>query len=157
MQKIIVLTIICFIVYMGGCSSKNIFDSGCIRGYTSDANDPFHLLKTADCFRIGPIGYGADTSPEKIALVKIMNQSDSYVVLEKLFYQASPAGQLYALAGLRLVDKTKYEKLLMQIKHRNREISSQLGCIVQEEPIGNIVEDIERGEFDADIQQEFQR
>jgi hypothetical protein len=126
--------------------------SGCARWDNVDSMGAFRLLEKSQCFRLYPVGVAAAVPPEEIALCRLMKQDDASAVLEKLYLKTSSAGRLYALLGLRFVDRTKYEKLLPEMKNDLHEVDTQGGCIVYKEPVQMIIESMEAGNYDAEIQ-----
>ena len=136
-----------------GCDPvKRWAEPNCDRWDNADTVNPFELLKISGCFRIGGVGVAAATPPEQIALGRLMEQKDASVTLEKLFSEGSPASQLYALLGLRFIDRAKYEELVTKVKQNTLEIETQGGCIISHETVQQIIKSIEAGNFDIHIQ-----
>ena len=123
--------------------------SGCAKWEDPSSQPPFDILKNSNCFRIGGVGVAAQTPPEHIALVKLMDMTDSSQQLENLFYKGSMTGQLYALLGLYYVDQPKYEKLSPRLKNLSREVETMAGCLVLREKASDIVRQIDNGDFDV--------
>ena len=115
----------------------------------SSSAPPFDVLKNSNCFRIGGVGIGGLTPPEHIALVKLMDMTDSSQQLENLFYKGSLTGRLYALLGLYYIDQSKYEKLSPRLKNVSYEVVFQAGCLFGSKKVSEIVEEIENGNFDV--------
>jgi hypothetical protein len=73
------------------------------------------LLK-AEKFSIGLTGYVGTRSGEENALHRLLKSKKAIRSLESLVDKASPEGKLYALLGLRLKDKSAYQKALLRLK-----------------------------------------
>jgi hypothetical protein len=81
----------------------------------------------------------------------ILNQPDAATQLRQVLPGATPAGQLYALLGLRLRDRAAYEQALPALRKRTDVISTARGCILTKEEMAGIVRQIEHGDYDAAI------
>ena len=144
-MRFIILLIVPFLII--GC------DSGCTPPDTSSQEDPslappFDVLKNSNCFRIGGVGYAGQIPPEHIALVKLMEMTDSSQQLENLFSKGSTTGRLYALLGLYYVDHNKYEKLLPKLNNLSQEVETMAGCLVFKQKVADIIKQIENGDYD---------
>ena len=142
------LTLALLLVSLAGCSGISSEKSGCAQWDSASSIDPFELLKNSMCFRIGGVGAAAATPPEEIALRRLMAKKGADEVLQKLFIEGSPAGQLYALFGLRSVAPTDFDRIAAQLKPNNTSIWTQGGCIVYQMPMNEIVQAIKNGQYD---------
>ena len=114
-------------------------------------DDSFKVLVEAKCFRTGGIGPGGVTSDEEFSLRRIMVKDDASVTLDRLFTEGTPVGKLYALLGLRFVNRARYNELVPQMRQDTRSVDEQGGCIISETTVKDIVASIEKGEHDDDI------
>jgi hypothetical protein len=142
---------------LSGCNSPKepLQKAGCEQYYRGNTTEAFKVLQAAKIFRIGPVGYGGDIPPEEIALCKIIKRDDSSAILKELYTTGTQASRLYALLGLRFVNKAKYDELMLQMKTQNGEIETQSGCIGSRQTMQDIIYSIEAGWFDSDIQREL--
>jgi hypothetical protein len=69
--------------------------------------------------------------------------------LEALLPNASPAGKLYALLGLRIRDRTAYERALEKCRSTEANVETARGCMLSREPFRDLVKEIERGQYDT--------
>jgi hypothetical protein len=120
-----------------------------------DNVDSVKLLEKSQCFRVGHVGVAGVIPNEAIALHRIMKRDDASAALEELYSKGSPAGKLYALLGLRFVNKAKYEELMPQLKQNTDKVETQAGCIVYTETVQAIISSMEAGNYDYDIQHEL--
>ncbi len=158
-MKQLILQIIVLFAVIGCNSAQNPPKmSGC-NNHVSDAasTEPFKLLEKSPCFRLGGVGYAGVIAPEEIALRKIMKQDDASAALEELYSKGSPVGKLYALLGLRFVNKAKYEELMPQLKQNTDKVETQAGCIVFKKTVQEIVSSIEAGQYDYYIKHDGDR
>ena len=147
-KYLIILYIILLIIT--GCDSSEgpIPSSGCHDWPDPDTTDPFKILVESKCFRLGPVGFAAVTPPEKIALLRLIERKDASAVLEQLYTKGKTAGKLYALIGLRIVDKYKYNELVPQLRDDASMVDTMGGCIILTEPVQQIVEAIDEGLYE---------
>jgi hypothetical protein len=83
------------------------------------------------------------------ALREILKESDAVVRLESALPNASPAGRLYALLGLRLRDRPAYQRALEKYGADNAKVQTMRGCILQQESFRDLVKQIEHGDYDS--------
>ena len=114
----------------------------------SDQSTPDATLRKTTLFALGGIGVAGTMSEGERGLREVLKESDVPARLEKLLSDASPAGQLYALLGLRLRDRTAYERALAKLRTTNAKVQTARGCILQKESFGDLVKEIERGQYD---------
>jgi hypothetical protein len=117
-----------------------------------DANSV--LLKTAS-FALGGTGVAGRMSEGERALREILKQSDGVVRLESMLPQASPAGQLYALLGLRARDRSAYEKAMAKYGQRDAKVETMRGCILQRESFVSLAKQIEHGDYDSSLSRDW--
>jgi hypothetical protein len=155
-MKHLILQIIILFLVIGCNSAQNPPEmSGCAHYDNAEFKEPVKLLEKSPCFRVGPVGYAGVIAPEEIALRKIMKREDASAALEELYSKGSSAGKLYALLGLRFVNKAKYDELLPQLRQNTDKVATQAGCIVFEKTVQVIVSSIEAGEYDLAIEKDF--
>lgn len=104
-------------------------------------------LLHAKFFAIGLIGPGALLSNGERSLIKILREPDATSFLLELLSKGSPAGQLYALAGLLELRYPKITELLATHRNRTEMVRIRLACFGSFQPIGEIVTTIERGDY----------
>lgn len=120
-----------------------------------DSIESFELLEKSQCFRVGGIGVAGVTPPEEIALRRIMKQGNASTVLESLYSRGSSAGKLYAMLGLRFVNRAKYEELVPKLQQNTYKVDTQAGCIISEEKVQVVIKSMEAGNYDIAIQREL--
>src|SRR5438067_12273281 len=106
---------------------------------------PAATLRKTTLFALGGIGEAGTMSEGERALREVLKESDVPARLEKLVSDASPAGQLYALLGLRLRDRAAYERALAKLRPTDAKVQTAGGCIMQRESFGDPVKELARG------------
>lgn len=84
----------------------------------AEPSDADSTLRKAGSFAMGGVGVAGTMSPGERALREVLKKSDAAVRLESMLPQASPAGQLYALLGLRARDRNAYKEALTKYRPR---------------------------------------
>lgn len=121
----------------------------------SEQSAPDATLRKTDLFALGGIGVAGSMSEGERALREVLKESDVAARLEKMLSDASPAGQLYALLGLRLRDRAVYERALRKLRTTDAKVQTARGCILQHESFGDLVKEIERGQYDNFLAREW--
>ena len=112
------------------------------------------LEKTA-IFALGGVGYAGIMSEGERTLREVLKESDAARRLESMLPNASAAGQLYALLGLRLRDRAAYQRELEKYRAKDAKVQTMRGCIMQRESFGKLIEQIENGDYDSFLAREW--
>jgi hypothetical protein len=112
-------------------------------------------LQSAGSFALGGIGVAGTMSAGERALREVLKQPDAVARLEALLPNASPAGILYALLGLRIRDRAAYERALEKYRSTEAIVGTARGCMLSREPFRDLVKEIERGEYDTFLSREW--
>ena len=107
------------------------------------------ILEKAGMFALGGIGAAGTMSPGERALRELFQKADAAARMDRLLTNATPAGQLYALLGLRVKDRAAYQRALEKCRKIDAKVETARGCIVQHESFGDLVKEIERGQYDT--------
>ena len=104
----------------------------------------YRSLLRARTFAVGLVGPAARVPREEHALRLLLRDPNAASLLTALFGQATAAGQLYALLGLRTRqhDISEHASALRQ---RSDEVVVRNGCFRSHQPIGRLVSKIEDG------------
>ncbi len=105
-------------------------------------------LERAAFFAVGPISDGARTSDGEHALRAALGQADRVATFRRLVDSASPAGQLYALLGLRLSDAAAFTQALPAFTSREDRVETMIGCIGSDDQVRVIAQKIAHGDYD---------
>lgn len=112
-------------------------------------------LQKTTIFALGGVGYAGIMSEGERTLREILKEADAAKRLESVLPNASAAGQLYALLGLRLRDRATYQRALEKHRVKNANVETMRGCIMQRESFRKLLEQIERGEYDSFLAREW--
>jgi hypothetical protein len=106
-------------------------------------------LARENVFALGGVGVAGTMSGGEKDFRALLKEADAVQQLHSLLKSASPAGQLYALVGLRLRDRPAYDRAVTEFRKRSDEVSTLHGCIMMKEKMDGIVKQIEHGDYDA--------
>ena len=126
-----------------------------VAGWAIMPVDPYRELQKAGSFAMGGVGVAGTMSAGERALRQILKEEDAVSRLEVLIANASPAGQLYALLGLRSRDRIAYQRALEKLKTIDLKVETMRGCILQRESFRHLLKEIEEGEYDAMLSREW--
>jgi hypothetical protein len=115
-----------------------------------DANASSSLARE-NTFALGGVGVAGTMSGGEKDLRALLKEADAVQQLQSLLKNASPAGQLYALLGLRLRDRPAYDQVVPEFRKRSNEVSTLHGCIMMKEKMESIVQQIEHGDYDKSL------
>jgi hypothetical protein len=116
---------------------------------------PDSTLQKTGSFALGGVGVAGTMSEGERALREVLKEPDAIARLEDTLPNASPAGQLYALLGLRLRDRAAYQRALEKHVANDAKVQTMRGCILQREAFGDLVKQIERGDYDSFLSREW--
>jgi hypothetical protein len=112
-------------------------------------------LRKAGSFALGGVGVAGTMSEGERALREVLKDSDTIGRLESMLPTASPAGQLYALLGLRLRDRAAYQRALQKYRANDATVPTMRGCILQRESFRDLVKQIDHGDYDSFLAREW--
>ena len=107
-----------------------------------------YRLDGAGSFALGGVGVAGTMSAGERALREVLRKPDAVAQLEALLPNASPAGKLYALLGLRIRDHAAYERALEKCRSVDAKVETARGCMLDTESFRDLVKEIERGQYD---------
>jgi hypothetical protein len=145
-QQVMVRRVPGFVRSLAACAVLSLISRA---GGEEDAARAAAGLAHLQLFAIRGIGVAGSMSDGERDLRTVLNQPDAAAVLHEILPRATPAGQLYALLGLRLRDRAAYERALAALGKRSDVISTARGCILMKEEMAGIIREIERGDYDV--------
>ena len=111
------------------------------------AREAYGTVKTAERFTVGGVGYAGIPSRQEAAFRQLLKQSEPLAQCQKLLTEATPAGQLYGLLGLRLLDQQAFQAALPRYKDAKTDIPTMSGCIVTHTTAAKLAKQIQNGEL----------
>lgn len=112
-------------------------------------------LQSAGSFALGGVGAAGTMSAGERSLREVLKKPDAVAQLEALLPNASPAGKLYALLGLRIRDHAAYQRALDKYRGIDAKVETARGCILSQESFRDLVKEIERGQYDTFLAREW--
>jgi hypothetical protein len=112
-------------------------------------------LQSAGSFALGGVGVAGTMSAGERALREILRKQGAVARLEAMVSNASPAGKLYALLGLKIRDRAAYERALEKCRTVDAKVETARGCILSQESFRALVKEIERGQYDTFLDREW--
>jgi hypothetical protein len=104
-------------------------------------------LRRVKFFAVGRIGADAHVSPGERALLLILREHNAASILLEVLRHGRPAGQVYALLGLRNCGYDRIESLLQSWRDRTEQVHVQTGCLRSLQPLSYLVSLIEKGAY----------
>jgi hypothetical protein len=104
----------------------------------------FDTVRSAGQFAIGGVGAAGITSPAELALRIIRDGPKADEQLRKLLREGTPAGQMYALFGLRQIDVVDYAALAQPYCRSTTPVQVMSGCILHTDPTSEVVQWIDQ-------------
>lgn len=121
----------------------------------AEPSDADSILRNATSFAMGGVGVAGTMSQGERALREVLKKSDAVVRLESMLPQASPAGQLYALLGLRARDRNAYKQALMKYGEGDASVQTMRGCILRKESFAALINQIDHGDYDESLSRDW--
>ena len=112
------------------------------------------LSKTSS-FALGGVGVAGTMSAGERALREVLKEPDAVARLERALPDATPAGRLYALLGLRIRDREAYQRALEKCRAIDTKVQTARGCMLGQESFRDLVKEIERGDYDSFLAREW--
>jgi len=110
-------------------------------------------LAAAKMFAFGGVGAAGIMSEGERNLRAVLGQSDASQQLQAAFAQATPAGKLYILVGLRRCDPAAYQRVVDSVARPNDDVEIARGCMISREPFRQLLSQIRDGRFDDYLSQ----
>src|SRR5437867_9823591 len=110
-------------------------------------------VQDADKFALGGIGVAGTISKGESALRTILAAPDAVTQLEKMLPQATDAGRLYILLGLRMRDRSAYKRAFESYAKHDSTVETVRGCMISRESFQALMREIDRGNFDILLKQ----
>ena len=108
-----------------------------ISAATSSENSAARDLAAAKSLAFGGVGVAGLMSEGERNLRTVLKRPD-----------ATPAGTLYILVGLRRCDRAAYQKVFDSLARRNDDVEVVRGCMISKEPFRQVLSQIQDGRFD---------
>jgi hypothetical protein len=116
-------------------------------------SDAINRIATAKVFAFGGIGFAGTTSEGEVDFRVIVAQPPNAALgaFEKLYATDNPQTKAYALAGIRKLDRRRFEQLRVSLRSSAQQVRTEDGCIVSERSLETIAKRLESGGYDLRI------
>jgi hypothetical protein len=105
------------------------------------------LLRHAPRFEAAAVGAGGMVPTSVVAWLTIARSPTADSLFRELLYTSTPAGRLYALAGLREVNAPLFTDAARHLRTTDIRVPTFSGCFVASERMNMLVRELERGEW----------
>ena len=114
-------------------------------------DEAMRVLRTAPSFSSASVGFGGVVPDAVVAWLTILSQSSADSLFLELLGMATPAGRMYALAGLRAIDPREFERQAGILRRDASPVNTLVGCIGSTMTTAQIVAELDRGMWFADF------
>jgi hypothetical protein len=137
-MKILIMTLI------GGI----VLSQATISIATSSQNLAAQDVAAAKSLAFGGVGVAGLMSERERNLRAVLERPDASQQLQAALPQATPAGKLYILVGLRRCDRAAYQKIFDSLVRSNDVVELVRGCMISKEPFIQALSQVQDGRFD---------
>jgi hypothetical protein len=99
----------------------------------------YATLKSAESFAIGGVGVAGTTTKQELAMRALRDAPDGEQQLRKLLHEGTPAGQMYALFGLRQRGAADYKELAQPFRQHATPVQVISGCVIHTDAMSVVV------------------
>lgn len=106
----------------------------------------YETVRTTESFAIGRVGVAGIISKQENAFRELLHQPDALAQCQKLLAEGTPAGQLYGLLGLRLLDESAFDAALPRYTASKSVIETVNGCMISHTTAAAVAGRIAKGD-----------
>jgi len=114
-------------------------------GLAPEIQKAYQLLRAPGAFSGPTVGVAATTPDTVKALRVILKDPAAENIFKQLLAEATPAGQLYALAGLYVINPEFARRVAKPYESNQTMVQTQFGCVNAEMPISKVTKQILEG------------
>jgi hypothetical protein len=115
---------------------------------TSSENSAARALAAAKSLAFGGVGAAGLMSEGERNLRAVLGLPDASQQLQAVLADATPAGTLYVLVGLRRCDRAAYQKVFDSLARPGDDVEVVRGCMISKEPFRQVLSEVQDGRFD---------
>ena len=106
-------------------------------------------LTVVKIFAFGAVGDAGKISPGENDFEIVLSQSRTAALaeFEKLYLTGNPQGRSYALSGIKKLNPSRFNQLLIAVALSTDQVEVEWGCIITHERIWDVAKQIDRGKF----------
>jgi hypothetical protein len=128
MKTLIIMLIAGIVLFRPGISAA-----------TSSENSAARELAAAKSLAFGGVGVAGLMSEGERNLRAVLERPDASQQLQAALAQATPAGTLYILVGLRRCDRATYQKIFDSLSRPGNDVEVMRGCMISKEPFRQVL------------------
>ena len=129
------LTALCLLLLVGV--------SGCATRLDAEGEAAYSALKSVSSFDAGGFIFGV--TDDEASLRVLLKQKQAVDVFQSLLKEATPAGQMYALVGLKSADPIAFDKAVTPFLTLKTKVRVMYGSIEAEDTVATVADDIRKG------------
>jgi hypothetical protein len=119
---------------------------------TSQASDPImDRLKKIESFAFGGVGFALASSQGELDYRAILSRKSAAADFEAVFRIGNPQAKCYALTGLRQVNSSRFESLVMPLRSSRTCVAVTRGCTTFSQSMADIVKEIRSGVYSGPL------
>ena len=122
----------------------NVLSQPGISAGSSSEDSAARDLAAAKSFAFGGVGFAGLMSEGERNLRAVLERPDASQQLQAALAQATPAGTLYILVGLRRCDRAAYQKVFDSVARPNDNVEVVRGCMITKEPFRRVLHRFKR-------------
>ncbi len=136
---------------LAGCITNPFGASGDGPSLSPEGQDAYHVLRDADFFSSGCVGFACVPPPTVEAFRVLIEDPGADAAFKSLLDEASLAGQLYALAGVYYTDADRFGLYAAPYRRTSKKVEYWSGCIGGRSAVRDLVTEIASGDLPRSI------
>ncbi len=114
-------------------------------------NSPARDLAAAKSFAFGGVGVAGIMSEGERNLRAVLDRPNASQQLQAAFPQATLAGELYILVGLRRCDRAAYQRIFASLTPSSDAVEVAHGCMISRATFRQLLSEIQDGRYDDQL------
>lgn len=116
---------------------------------THSVQSAYEQLLEVKFFAFGGVGYAGSTSHGELAFRAVLARTNALALFSATFSKGTDAAKLYALCGIRRLDKPSFEAAAEILKQGDPTVATMSGCMASSEKASLIIQRISMGTYDV--------
>jgi hypothetical protein len=114
---------------------------------TQPVDATFERLAKVERFAFGGVGYAGVISPGEKDYRVILARPSALADFERLYLSGNLQAKCYALVAIRKLNPQRFKELTQSSRTLKEQVATVHGCIISQEPLGDIIREIESGKY----------
>lgn len=101
-------------------------------------------------FAFGGVGFAGVTSQGELLFDEMMSQPHARAMedLETLYATGNPQARAYALAGIRKLDRPRFQLMLPSARASTESVKTMSGCVIETRSLRAVADDLNAARYD---------